>query len=297
MRGLLSPRGLTVPDPLGRVSPTRGVHFSNYVIDDGYVNLSSSTGTVVNLTASGTANAKGSWVQVWASTPTDLYGLELYLTNQLAANGQATHVLVDVGTGGSGSETQVVEGVNFGYGQKGSRSFEFPIFIPKGTRVALRAQSSQTSKAVNVGARARGKRGGVTPARYCTTYGVDLTASRGTLLTNAGTHNTEGAWVELTAATTERLAAVAVMASFGGSLGMSTTTFELIDFGIGGSGQETVIVENILKGSDNNENANFDGEPHLHAVDIPAGTRLVARHMRNANVNTDCHIVGIPWRT
>ncbi len=98
----------------------------------------SSTGTTI--TASGTANTKGSWTQLIASTSKRAVAITVSL-----AWGMGVDMLVDVGTGAAGSEVVLLP--NLLHPAAGPRltHFVFMIQIPSGTRVAARCQSPTAS--------------------------------------------------------------------------------------------------------------------------------------------------------
>ncbi len=102
------------------------------------------------LTAPATANTKAStWTQLIASTTKRAIAIAV----ELAFNG-AFDLLVDVGTGASGSEVVLLSDLMFG-GTTGSNmaynfSYLFFIAIPVGTRISGRCQSNPGSGSVRV---------------------------------------------------------------------------------------------------------------------------------------------------
>lgn len=289
---VVPPRGLTLARPERRLRPSSGYLF-RYTSD--LVDASASTSTLVAVTASGTPHTKGSWVQAIAATTSDIHAVEVHATTDVATGNTNTASLVDIGTGGSGSETVIVADIGFGHLLAGA-VVEVPVFIPSGTRVALRMQSVVTSKAVTFAVRGKTRSGSSVPARYCTTYGADTSASRGTVLGVPGAADTHGAWTELTAATTERLAGLVLCPGLGGASSGQTGT-RLYDVGVGGSGSEVAIIENLTASTNTNEQLLLEGDPRVFAVDIPAGTRITARFSYNTGgTQADLLVVGIPWR-
>ena len=100
--------------------------------------------------------SKGSWAQVFATLDADTYGLMICVHNgrTSAANRQT---VIDIGIGAAGSEQVVLPdliGSNAALlSSLGGLWYYFPIHLPAGTRVAVRAQSSVTT-AVRVMVRA-----------------------------------------------------------------------------------------------------------------------------------------------
>lgn len=102
------------------------------------------------LAAAGTAHTKTSWTEMIASTTYDAYGITVAISHTPTASTNIRR-LVDVGIGGSGSEVVLLPNLNAGnVGLWNSAAAEpvmyhFPIFIPAGTRLSARHQSSSTT--------------------------------------------------------------------------------------------------------------------------------------------------------
>lgn len=111
--------------------------------------ISSNAGTTV--TAGGSANTKGSWAQIIASTA------RMYRALILAGrgpNGAAANLLGDVGVGAAAAEQVVVPDVPFNQTSSGGTdsswgcaSALFPCVVPSGSRVAGRVQAQAASQA------------------------------------------------------------------------------------------------------------------------------------------------------
>jgi hypothetical protein len=101
-----------------------------------------------SVTAASSANSKGSWAQLIASTTRKVVGI-VVLMHQSGTG----KFMVDIGTGASGSESVLIPDVyvNFGgsYGA-GSAAVFFPVQIPAGTRIAARCQCSTASAVIYV---------------------------------------------------------------------------------------------------------------------------------------------------
>lgn len=108
---------------------------------------SASLGTVLD--PGGTANTKGSWVELASSTSADIdYLLVMIGPNDNAVIGNAnSNFLIDIATGAAASETVVIANIpyqhnSFEYHFNTTHAFFLP--ISSGTRVAARAQSTET---------------------------------------------------------------------------------------------------------------------------------------------------------
>jgi hypothetical protein len=129
--------------------------FRNYPLcttSYGYgITTGSSSGTTID--PGGTANTKGSWTQITASTSAPMRWLivNVSMLNATAANAAWR---VDVGVGGSGSEVVVIPDLLFQATTKSDNiypsSYTCPIYLPAGVRLAVRAQSTNTTAADRV---------------------------------------------------------------------------------------------------------------------------------------------------
>ncbi len=102
-------------------------------------------------TGSATVNTKGAWSQVTASLPHDAYGFWLTMAGT-ATSATSTDMLLDIGIGAGGSEVVLVPNLLAGWlgsPTQGPRTLFIPIFIPKGTRVAIRNQGVIASDTVD----------------------------------------------------------------------------------------------------------------------------------------------------
>jgi len=106
------------------------------------------------ITAGATAHTKGAWVQLLAATDEDTYGITVRVRDVHTA-ATVTSYLLDIGSGPAASEVVVIEDLDCDAAPAGSevsaRSYFFPGFIPKGERVAARAQSLIVSDVSTVG--------------------------------------------------------------------------------------------------------------------------------------------------
>jgi hypothetical protein len=89
--------------------------------------------------------SKGSWAEVFASLDSDTYCLIVQVHNSRTSAANRSYA-IDVGIGAAGSEQVIAPdliGSNAGVtNNTGGIWYVFPIFIPAGTRVAVRAQGS-----------------------------------------------------------------------------------------------------------------------------------------------------------
>ena len=114
------------------------------------VGASAATSSGTTVTASGTANAKGTWVELDASTAADA----CWITVLVGPNGFTGRFLVDVGLGAGGAEAVLLPDLHFDGNATGNHpaAYRFPVAIPAGSRVSARCQCSTASGTVNVAA-------------------------------------------------------------------------------------------------------------------------------------------------
>jgi hypothetical protein len=239
----------------------------------------------ITLSASSTPHTKGAWLEVFSSTPFDVLGLTLFLQytfNNLGISG----VLLDVGVGASGSEVVVIpdlqwSGVSQAVYRHPVRTPFLPVYIPAGSRIAVRAQSNKTSD-IWQGAMMLHGQSWLSPVSFnrCKAYGIDSANSRGTNV-NGGGNDTKGSWSEITSSTTYRTRGLILGWGGGGTDFASQYNEWKFDLAVGASGSETVVFPDIqytagglVSGYGPAHVTTFSA---LFLCDIPAGTRLAVR--------------------
>lgn len=224
----------------------------------------------------GTGNSKGSWGEVIDSTPIAAAGFILMISQTNAA--VLTDMLVDIGIGGSGSETVLIENILVSGRALLTMSVLFEIPIPAGTRVAARGQNpggtGATTDVVPV----------LIPATFTSpsglgraaTYGAVTGDSGGTAIDPGGSANTKGSWGEIAASTTNPIRRLYVIIGNQGNVARTDCTW-LVDIGIGGSGSEQVLIPDLLAAASTNNDIVTPAIVGPIPVDLPAGTRIAAR--------------------
>lgn len=165
-------------------------------------------GAGTTITANATPHTKGATpTQLIASTAADSYAIQVHVHNNATSNA-TTSTLLDIMTGGSGSEVVLIPDLMAGWVLPVASSnawctYTFPIFIPSGTRLSARSQSAVASKTCSVAITLmqRPSQLGYVGTRV-TAYGVTAASSYGILHT-AGSTSTYGATAgQLTASST-----------------------------------------------------------------------------------------------
>lgn len=150
----------------------------------------------IRLTASATPHAKGAYGVLSAATPHDVYEIELAFSGSAASNTR-TDMMFDLAIGPAGQETVIVPEYLIGWKPAittGPFRLVLPLFIPKGTRVAMRIQALIASDVIDVLAFFRGAGSGLPPQTYrrADAFGTNAASSTGTSHTpgNSGVEST-----------------------------------------------------------------------------------------------------------
>lgn len=99
----------------------------------------------LTITAGSAAHTKGAWIEVMASLPRDAYGIAV-CGGITGANGANRAALMDIGIGSAGSENVIFPNLQVGCVIAAqSRRPVIPLFLPRGSRVAVRVQSATAS--------------------------------------------------------------------------------------------------------------------------------------------------------
>ena len=258
----------------------------------GTTTSSNATSGVRAVSAAATANTKGAWTELLASTVEDYDAL---LVHYAAATSNVSY-LVDVGIGGAGAEVPIVSDIHTSIGNNASEWFVVPRAIPAGTRVSMRCASSTLSSQVR-GALVGVKGGWFYPqgGGDISTYGANAADSGGTQLDAGATANTYGAWVQLTASTAADMKALC--AKLGGINNATPTTGQgLLQLGVGAAAAEQPLVEIPFNMGTTIDN--YGPLPEFwFPVSVPSGSRLAARVMMTVTDVTDrlVDVVAYGW--
>lgn len=239
--------------------------------------VTSGSSTGIAITAAGSANTKGSWVELTPATTRPATGLLVTIRRGHTATAD---FLLDIGIGGSGSEIAIVPNLK---GDNGSNLLTrsapllIPVSIPAGTRIAARCQSTSASAISRVQVTLLyGSWLGQPTLGRVTDYGTATADSGGVSVDPGGSANTKGSWAQIVASTTNPIRALII--GIGNQANSSRTNADfLLDVAFGGSGSETVLVADQhleASASDDIMSPTFIGPI---PVNIPAGTRLAAR--------------------
>lgn len=259
--------------------------------DNGSV-TGSSRGT--QLTGSVSANTKGSFTQLIASTANDAVALIINLDGSPLSGSQAS---VDLAIGGAGSEV-VVAGdmrIDFDGADLGNGSWIIPCGIPAGTRLSARMQGTTGSNHININA--IGLRGDfIDGASGLDTYGFVSASTIGTSIDPGGSANNKGSWSEIATSLTNDISGFFLYFDGLNQSTSSVTCTELVDIGIGPAASEVVIVPNIQV-TKRRTSTVVTATPQLIGpiwIPVPAGTRIAARAQCSVNTATT-RLIGLTF--
>jgi len=259
----------------------------------GILKLDHNTGAVganpygTSVTTGGAAATKGTPAQLIASTAFDTYWITILATGYGLAATDSQGAL-DILTGAA-TEEVLIPNLLMGYCSPtdsatgvGPKVWNFPLYIPAGTRIACQVAGQRISTAMRVSVFLYG--GDAMPpfrvGRKVTTYGMGTVPFGTTIVPGASA--AEGAWTQITASTSEDH--FCVVPSF--QCGTDTTLTRLMyayDIGLG-TATETEMIQSYWFAVTDNEMMRGPENPMPAFFDIKSGSRLVAR-VSNSGVN------------
>lgn len=234
-------------------------------------------------------NTMGAWSQIVSVTDQDWYGVWMVASAQISTSGQNTAQMVNIGVGGSGSESVLIPNILVGgrTSISGAISFSdtpmfFPVRIPRGTRIAAQTQAATVNR--NCRVIIWGESGSSVPRGVlsaCDVYGADASTSKGVELTSNASANTFGSWTNVGSTTSRDYKAVAFSMQAPASTTVNSRSY-IIEFGIG-----STAFARAYGGTSANETWST-AIPAMPVVrNIPAGTQLQARISCGTAANAD----------
>lgn len=226
-------------------------------------------------TGSASTNTKGSWTQVNASLPFDSYGFWIAIAGT-ATSGTLTDALLDIGIGGSGSEVVLVPDLLAGWAgtpTQGPRQLWIPIFIPKGTRVAVRCQGQTAPETIDVMFFFRGGRPDMRGELFsgCDAYGVTSSGASTGVSHTPGITGAESSWASLGSALSRDYGAVLLLVQ-----GAASTTENAIAYHFEVGISSTTLAEWYWMGN-TGEYLVGPVPPEAASLSLPSGSQLQVR--------------------
>ena len=242
------------------------------------------------LTAPASADTKGAWTELIASTSFDAHFVIFsYMQGYYS---QPRVYLMDLGIGGSGSEEVFVADMCAANGspnyvrQYMVQTYAMPLYIPKGSRITGRYQCNTTdylNVQLNLYSSYMGFGRGLAGVD---TLGAATGDTGGTVVDSGGVANTYGSWVEFTSSSSRAYKGIMVGQPNNRNTGRSSYQW-VSQVGVGGSGSEEVIIDNH---GFNCRADDDDPTPRVSpfmSVHIPSGSRISVRSKCNGTDSPD----------
>jgi hypothetical protein len=255
----------------------------SYFVTNGSVGAAPGTqaGTLIT---SGVANTAGTWTQIHAGLT---YGCDYLVVriNAVETSGDIVaattlNAYIDIGVGAtSGAVMTVIEKLGGSQAQGLGVVYFIPVRIPPDTPVWARHQN--TAASAKAGVQVSWFGGNMNPYNFPSFSGMvalgAVTASTtGTAITPNGA-GAEGAWAQIVSSTTDDYGGVMVSPLFNVDTTLTSTLHTTLDVGVGASGQEKVIGENLTQSFLWSANEQKDAVCFPSFVGVAAGSRLCAR--------------------
>lgn len=237
-----------------------------------------------SVTTSGTISVKGTPAQLIAATAFDSYWLTIVASNYALATATSEAAL-DILVGAATEDVLIANllaGFAGGTGAAGTgpKRWDFPLYIPAGTRIAAQCAGARLTTAMGVAIYLSGGNGypGHRVGSKVTTYGMG-TVPNGTAIT-PGISSAEGAYAQITAATAEDNFALVPSFQLTGDTTTQIKNF-FVDIGVGAATEEEVA-QSYFYITDVNEMMGGPWNSNPVFQDIPSGTRLAMRASTNS---------------
>jgi hypothetical protein len=238
-----------------------------------------SVGTTVNHhTVAHTKNP--TFTELIAATAFDTQLVSIMLNNNSVANADSS-TLLDIAIGAAASETVIIPDLSAGFlgsFTTGARWYQFPLYIPAGSRLSARTQSIRTTGSINVLVQLHG--GPRNPdAWWCgqtvTAYGANLAASRGVAFT-PGNSGAEGTGVAVGTTSQHHECLVLGVQGISTDVSWGNVAYHF-DVGIDSSGTEWIETDRYTAAASSAEQLGFMDPWWPIFRPIPSGTILMVR--------------------
>lgn len=239
---------------------------------------SNSAGTIV--TANASANTKGGWNQLIASSPFDASGFWVLAAALNGSTADNDNYVIDIGIGAALSEVAIAQ--NLAKAAGGTLCLFIPLEIPAGQRISARCQCDFGGGPIQVAVRLVACAPNIV---YPLALGeqlfdtIDLTGSLPKLINAPAVANTKSAWTQLVASTSRVCRKLIVGAGYeANNTSPAAAPEHLYDIGIGGAGSEVVLIPDLYQAIPMATRPGYSSFFYDLDVDIPAGSRLSVRH-------------------
>lgn len=242
------------------------------------IGADTATSAATALPGPGTANTKGSYVELSASTGVTAWAFTIQVAYQ-TSNTLNDQYLIDIATGASMSESVIYANMAVEAGQvRGTFGCPFvPLAIATGTRVSARVQNSSAATTSVIGlSLVLCQEDSVSGATSSQTYGADTSDSGGASVDPGGSANTKGSYTEITASSSADLNFLVLDVSPPDNAVLTSASW-LIDVATGASMSESVIVANLTLSTSASTDTLFGYPISFFTPDVASGTRIAVR--------------------
>lgn len=232
-----------------------------------------------SVTTGGSSNTKGTPAELISSTSFDSYWMKVIALNygsDTATSEGSMDILI-----GAATEEVLIPDLLMGFcgyygsaSSKGPKIWDFPLYTPAGSRLAVQAAGARTATAFQVLIYLYGGNG-YPPFRIgskVTTYGIG-TVPNGTTVT-PGASGAEGTWTQITASTSADHFAFVPSYQVTNDTTTNNRTLQ-VDIGIGSATEEQIGSWTYATASTESMEGPMNTMPAFQ--DVPASTRLVGR--------------------
>lgn len=247
------------------------------------------TSSGTNVTASSSANVKGSW--------SDLGGVTSFAYEAITVciGGSQVFVdqMIDVGISDGSNRHVLVADLYYAGSKQAAEQFfivTIPVHVPAGAQLSARAAASNGTGPPVIEVSLIGHASGLAGAPGFSRSVALFTpaSSRGVAVDPGGTANTKGAWAQLTASSPADIAAMFGLVGYNADTARASTARALIDIGVGAAASEFVLYPNAALGW----GATRDGPSNcpripIFGCNVAAGSRIAARAACSINTAGD----------
>ena len=262
-----------------------------------YTNDSDPTGGAgTSLTAGGSANTYGSWTQIGPTNGFD-YAVEWIIVELNSGFTAATtrNSYVDIGYGTDTSNVTVVVEKLCGSGATTNTGHMYfiPLQVPADVKIYARTQNTTASGTIKINITAMGgnqNRGTMPGVSKVVAIGATTASTSGTSIT-MGASGAEGSWTVMVASSAEDYAGFMIGGPFYVDTNMSAGPSYVFDVGIGASGQERTVGENLTKATIFSASEDWVGWHLPTFIGVPAGTRISIRGSCSGTAETSISVI------
>lgn len=238
----------------------------------------------------GASNTKGSYVNL-GTTGFDYHSLAVFITRSSAAQDMCIDLSIDSGAGGNNFIIAPdLRYFNSSTSAGTAAAFILPLYVASGSLIDVRAAASgigtPTVDCIVIGS-SNGLFGLPGFSRAIALYSAAGPNWRGVDIDPGATVNTEGAYAQLTASSSDAIAAFTCSLGPGGDVARAATTSWLVDIATGAAASEFNFLTDLPTHCTGSVDMPVLTQHGLWACDIPSGTRFAARCQSDSNTAGD----------